>query len=197
MDAVLSKLLFGVGISILPFGFIYVFIRLQIHIYADKINATGCDNKGIKSGLDLLLFKPRKFWIICKAAFSTDRQLRQTAVELLYPRYAERLQQAKSEYREMLENVINAVHAYTDIGNKFQVELLNRGFKPADLHPDMVRASFLDKAVPEKAADKIAAVIKENFNGFDRTQFERVNVELPDGRSGPGSRLTAFGPGML
>ena len=121
-------------------------------------------------------------------------QLRQAAIELLYPRYAERLQQAKAEYREMLENVIDAVNAYTDVGNKFQVELLNRGFKPADLHPDMVRASFLDETVPEEAADKIAAVIEENFSGFDRTQFERVDVELPDGRSGPGNQLTVLGP---
>ena len=114
-------------------------------------------------------------------------------MELLYPRYAERLQQAKAEYRVKLQNVIDAVNASTDVGNKFQVALLNRGFKPADLHPVMVRASFLDKTIPEEAADKIAAVIEENFSGFDRTQFERVDVELPDGRSGPGSRLTALG----
>jgi hypothetical protein len=196
MDAVLSTLLFGVGITILPFGFMYVVIRLQIHIYADKVNATDSGNKGFKSGLGLLFFKPRTFWLICKAAFSTDMQLRQAAVELLYPQYAERLQQAKAEYRVKLQNIIDAVNAYTDVGNKFQVEFLNRGFKPAGLHPDMVRASFLDETVPEKAADKIATVIKENFNGFDRTQFERVDVELPDGRSGPGSRLTALGPGV-
>ena len=190
MDAVLSKLLFAVGITIIPFGFIYAFIRLQVHVYAVKVNATAT-NKGLKSGLDLLFFRPRKFWLICKAAFSADIKLRQEAVELLYPQYAERLEQAKAEYRVKLQNVVDAVKEYTG-SDKFQVELLNRHFKPADLHPDMVRVSLLDETVPAETADAIAAVINANFAGFDRTQLDRISVELPGGRSGMGIRLTAF-----
>ncbi len=196
MDVVLSKLLFGVGITILPFGFIYVFIRLQIHLYADKVNATSRGAKGFKSGIGFLFFRPRKFWLICKAAFSTDIRLRQEAVELLYPRYAEKLQQVRAAYRVKLQNVMDAVNEYTGGGDKFQVALLNRRFKPADLHPEMVRVSILDNAVPAETADEIAAVIKENFDGFDRTRLDRVDVALPSGRSGPGSRLTVLGPGI-
>lgn len=192
MDDLLAKLLFGVGVTILPFGFLYAFIRLQIHVYAVKVNAAA-NNKGLKSGLDLLFFRPRKFWLICKAAFSADIKLRQAAVELLYPQYVERLQQAKAEYRAKRQQIIDTVNTSTG-GDKFQVELLNRRFQPADLHPDMVRVSFLDDAVPAETVAAIATVIRATFDGFDRTQFDRVAVALPDGRSGMGSQLTVIGP---
>jgi hypothetical protein len=48
----------------------------------------------------------------------------------------------KANYRAKLQNVIDAVNACIDGGDTFQVELLNRRFMPAALHPNMVRVSI-------------------------------------------------------